>query len=190
MSTPNTNFNLPIPTNRPRTAEAAPAAPVDRPPLVQLMQTLLDQQAGGLALNLTLLPESGIMRHESYTDEVALAARIRELLNTDEEVAVSLSFGFRLGISKPPLRYLVTPWGNLPLFDPLPAQLDIEDDGFLGKRYDELGIQREAPDEDEVDLNRDPDAEDEEEEEEEAVSTVDDEVDIFTQRDDVEEEEE
>lgn len=149
------------------------------------MQTLLDQGVAGLSLIMTLVPETGVLRQETFDNEADFIARLRSLLDSDEEVAVSLSLGFKLGVSRPPLRFLVTPWGNQPLFNPLPAELSLEEDGFLGKRYDELAIQHEEPDEDEVDTLGELDGTEEEEE-----ATVDDAVDIFTQRGDDEEEDE
>jgi hypothetical protein len=96
---------------------------------------------------LTILPETGILRFEHIETEEELAFRIRQLLDSGEEVSISVSFGFRLQISKPPLRYLVAPWGKTPLFDPLPQELQLEDDGYIGKRYEAPGAETESPEE-------------------------------------------
>jgi hypothetical protein len=165
----------PIPSNRAR--PVTPPAPSQK--LTQLMQGLLQTDVSPPSLILTIVPEEGILRHEVFTAEEALLTRVRELLDGSQEVAVSISFGYRLAISKPPLRYLVAPWGNIPLFDPLPQQLQLEEDGFLGRRYDEFLPLTEQPDDD-ADV---PVAEESTEstEEGEEPLTVDDDDDIFSQ---------
>lgn len=57
------------------------------------------------------------------------AARLRELVNKD--VSVACFKGVRLNVSKPPMRYLMTPEGNIPLFDTDPV-IEPDDTGYLG----------------------------------------------------------
>ncbi len=95
---------------------------------------------------LAVFPEDGLPRVESFDTLDALAIRIRELDSHD--VTAFPFFGYRLGISKPPLRYLVTPWGNQPLFDSPSENLELEDDGFLGKRQPILQVPDTAEEED------------------------------------------
>lgn len=127
---------------------------------------------------LTVLPETGILRFEHLASEEELAFRIKQLLESGEEVAISVTFGFRLQISKPPLRYLVAPWGNTPLFDPLPQLLSLEDDGYIGKRYDPPAAEVLSPDADDPAA-----AAQDEEEEEQPRSTVDESTNIFASTD-------
>lgn len=124
---------------------------------------------------LTVLPETGILRFEHIASEEELAFRIKQLLESGEEVSISVTFGYRLQISKPPLRYLVAPWGNSPLFNPLPQELTLEDDGYIGERYELPSAELQPPDEDA------PAAA--EEEEEQPRSTVDESTNIFASTD-------
>lgn len=167
-----TTTNVPIPSNQPPLS-----------PLRQLLQEQLRQHEPQLIL--AILPETGVLRHETFSNEADLHRRLRELLDSEEEVSVSISVGFRLLISKPPLRYIVTPWGRTPLFEPLVDELSVEEDGFLGRRYDDLLPPAEEPDEDE---EEEEDAADQHDEDEDDTPTVDEAPDIFTQRRDGDEE--
>ncbi len=166
--------NIPIPTNTP---PAAAPEPVQRSANVERLQSLLNKQVEPSYL-LTVVPEDGILRFENLATEDELKFRIRQLLDSGEEVAISVSVGYQLRISKPPLRHLVTPWGNLPLFDPLPPDLTLETDGYIGPRYEAPALMTDPPDTD--DLTGD----DEEDEEEEAAQpTVDETTNIFNSGD-------
>lgn len=76
-----------------------------------------------------ILHSDGEFKTESFDTVDLLTARLRELINQD--VSVSCFCGARLWLSKPPLRHLITPEGNIPLFD---ANVEIEPDdtGYLG----------------------------------------------------------
>lgn len=51
----------------------------------------------------------------------------------DRDTSVFCFAGTQLKISKPPMRYLLTPWGHQPLFDlPNPDALEPDDTGYLG----------------------------------------------------------
>lgn len=76
-----------------------------------------------------ILNESGDYTVESFETLEALVARIKSLVNQD--VSVFAFCGTQLKISKPPARHLMTPWGNLPLFD-ISADLVPDDKGYLG----------------------------------------------------------
>lgn len=168
--------NIPIPTNTP---PAAAPEPTPRSPNLERMQSLLNKQVEPRYV-LTLVPEDGVMRFEHIATEGELKFRVQQLLNSGEEVSISITFGHRLKISKPPLRHLVTPWGNIPLFDPLPEELTLEDDGYIGPRYAVPDLMTTPPDADELEG-------DDAEEEEEATPTVDDTTNIFTSGGDFEE---
>lgn len=175
MTTPANSPNpLPIPSNQP------PLTPVQR-----LLQQQLRRTDVLPTYILAIVPETGVLRHETFSDESELVLRLRALEDSGEEISISISVGYRLQISKPPLRYLVAPWGRTPLFDPLAEELTLEDDGFLGKRYDDLLPPATAPDQDEVDAEiaaGDVHDEDDEDDEEDDAPTVDDAADIFSQR--------
>jgi hypothetical protein len=76
-----------------------------------------------------ILQTDGAFLTEQFDTAEALAARLKELINRD--VSVSCFMGSRLHISKPPTRYLITPTGNIPLFEP-EAQIEPDDTGYLG----------------------------------------------------------
>ncbi len=56
--------------------------------------------------------------------------------------------GTRLPITKGPLRFLKTPYGNLPLFDPVDESAPEADHGWMGDALPDpnLGIPQSAPD--------------------------------------------
>lgn len=66
---------------------------------------------------------------ESFASAEELAAKLKTLINRD--VSVACYQGVRLNISKPPLRHLMTPDGNIPLFD-APQTIEPDDTGYLG----------------------------------------------------------
>lgn len=76
-----------------------------------------------------ILHADGAFNTESFDTVANLAARLKELVNRD--VSVSCFKGTRLPVSKPPMRYLITPDGNLPLFDTDPV-IEPDDSGYLG----------------------------------------------------------
>ena len=76
-----------------------------------------------------ILQHDGDFITESFADLPTLAARLKELI--DRDVSVSCFKGARLRISKPPYRYLLTPDGNVPLYE-VPADLEPDDTGYLG----------------------------------------------------------
>ena len=76
-----------------------------------------------------VLHADGTFATEQFESVELLAARLKELINHD--VSVSCFTGARLHVSKPPMRYLITPAGNVPLFDTDPA-IEPDDSGYLG----------------------------------------------------------
>ena len=77
-----------------------------------------------------ILSPEGDFKVEEFDALAQLVARLKELINRD--VSVFSFAGTRLNISKPPLRYLLTPWGNTPLFDIAPDNLEPDETGYLG----------------------------------------------------------
>lgn len=75
-----------------------------------------------------LLP-NGDFVVETFSSATALAHRLKELI--DRDVSVHCFFGDRMQISKPPYRYLMTPEGNVALYD-VPEELEPDDTGYLG----------------------------------------------------------
>jgi hypothetical protein len=67
---------------------------------------------------------------EEFDDVEALAAALKNLINKD--VSVFPFMGQRLHISKPPLRFLMLPTGNVPLFDVQTDNLEPDTTGYLG----------------------------------------------------------
>lgn len=76
-----------------------------------------------------VLHSDGAFVTEQFDSITALVSRLRELVNKD--VSVSCFAGARLAISKPPLRYLMTPDGNHALFE-MPREPEPDDTGYLG----------------------------------------------------------
>jgi hypothetical protein len=77
-----------------------------------------------------ILSAAGEFKVEEFDTLENITARLKELVNKD--VSVFSFVGVRLNISKPPLRYLLTPWGNKPLFDISEDSLEPDDTGYLG----------------------------------------------------------
>lgn len=82
-----------------------------------------------IAFYAVILHPDGSFATETFATVAELSARLKELVNRD--VSVSCFKGARLSISKPPLRYLMTPDGNIPLFDTEPV-IEPDDSGYLG----------------------------------------------------------
>lgn len=76
-----------------------------------------------------VLHSDGAFTTEQFSSVAALVARLRELV--DKDVSVSCFSGTRLQISKPPLRYLMTPEENYALFE-VPETPEPDDTGYLG----------------------------------------------------------
>ena len=76
-----------------------------------------------------ILHPDGTFATEAFETIEAMAARLKELVNRD--VSVACFSGSRLNISKPPMRYLMTPTGNIPLFDTEPV-IEPDETGYLG----------------------------------------------------------
>jgi hypothetical protein len=77
-----------------------------------------------------ILTMEGDFKVEEFDALEKLTARLKELVNRD--VSVFSFAGVRLNISKPPLRHLLTPWGNIPLFDIAEDNLEPDETGYLG----------------------------------------------------------
>lgn len=76
-----------------------------------------------------ILTSDGVFTTEEFETREALVVRLKQLI--DQDVSVACFSGVRLAISKPPLRHLLTPWGNDPLFE-LPEELEPDETGYLG----------------------------------------------------------
>ncbi|NDD53132.1 hypothetical protein EBZ39_04495 [bacterium] len=77
-----------------------------------------------------VLTADGDMKVEEFESAGELATRLKSLV--DRDVTVFQFFGQRLHISKPPFRHLMTPQGNIPLFDATPDSLEPDETGYLG----------------------------------------------------------
>lgn len=76
-----------------------------------------------------ILHSDGTFTAETFSDANSLATRLKDLVNRD--VSVACYCGQRLNVSKPPMRYLMTPDGNIPLFDAEPV-IEPDETGYLG----------------------------------------------------------
>lgn len=77
-----------------------------------------------------VLTSTGALETRSFDTPEALADYLRELV--DHDVSVACFAGTKLGISKPPFRHLITPWGSQPLFAQQPVNLEEDTSGYLG----------------------------------------------------------
>lgn len=85
----------------------------------------------GTQFHAAVLQPNGDYRTYTFNSLAELVAYVRGLV--DHDTSVFCFAGTQLKISKPPLRYLLTPWGPQPLFDlPQEANLEADDTGYLG----------------------------------------------------------
>lgn len=77
-----------------------------------------------------VLTSTGALETRSFDTSEALASYLHELI--DHDVSVACFAGTKLGISKPPFRHLITPWGSQPLFNQPPSELEEDASGYLG----------------------------------------------------------
>jgi hypothetical protein len=82
-----------------------------------------------IAFYTVILHPDGSFGTETFASLAEMTERLKDLINRD--VSVSCFKGTRLAISKPPLRYLMTPEGNIPLFS-ADVAIEPDDSGYLG----------------------------------------------------------
>lgn len=126
-----------LPANEPSPSQTISSLPhADQLSATAQLQQLLFESPGVVppmaGYQLMLFTEEGELKLEEFPHLAALIARMQELLG--QPVSVVPVLGYRLSISKGPARYLVTPFGNFPLFLPTTPELELEEDGYLGKR--------------------------------------------------------
>jgi len=102
---------------------------MDDAPVTEPKITPEGAEAPGHYYAVILSPE-GDFKVEEFDALEKLTTRLKELINKD--VSVFSFAGVRLNISKPPFRHLLTPWGNMPLFDISTDSLEPDDTGYLG----------------------------------------------------------
>jgi hypothetical protein len=90
---------------------------------------MADEQGQAEKLYAVILHSDGTFATEAFENIEAMVARLKELI--DRDVSVACFSGVRLNISKPPMRYLMTPAENIPLFDTAPV-IEPDDTGYLG----------------------------------------------------------
>jgi hypothetical protein len=90
----------------------------------------MNEQQNVSSCHAVILNSDGDITVESFSTVQELAVRLKALI--DRDVSVFPFVGQRLFISKPPMRYLMTPDGNVPLFDINAEQLEPDDTGYLG----------------------------------------------------------
>lgn len=81
------------------------------------------------SFHVVILQPDGEFSAESFATAEELAAKLKTFINCD--VSVTCYQGVRLNISKPPLRHLMTPDGNIPLFD-VAQTIEPDETGYLG----------------------------------------------------------
>lgn len=101
---------------------------------------------------LVVVPDDEHPRLLSYDTVEDMLAGIRQYLDTPTSLFPLL--GVSMQISKGPNRFLITPFGNLPLFVLPTESLEVEVDGYVGveeKSTDSPGLPDNDGDEDEPD---------------------------------------
>lgn len=97
-----------------------------------IQQLVTSSMAKDQKFYLVKFPEDALPSVEEFETIEPMVARIIELLGT--ETAVYPFMGYWLGITKGPLRYLVTPFGMLPLYQlPKPDEVEVDTTGWLGR---------------------------------------------------------
>lgn len=90
---------------------------------------------------LVLLPEDGHPQREQFDNVEDMITRIRALIDETAEVSIFPFMGNFLPITQGPNRFLVTPYGSLPLFQmPDPEALQLEEHGYVGPVEVDLSI--------------------------------------------------
>lgn len=90
-----------------------------------------DRKLEALNYYAAVLKPTGEYQTHAFDTLEELVAFVRSLV--DHDTSVFCFAGTQLKISKPPLRYLLTPWGPQPLFDaPDTDKLEPDDTGYLG----------------------------------------------------------
>jgi len=98
---------------------------------ILLKQVADSQLMEGQSFHLVKLPEDGYASIDTYESLDDLIAAIRDALG--QEVSLFPFMGNYMPITKGPNRYLMTPFGNLPLFViPDAAEVDVETHGYVG----------------------------------------------------------
>jgi len=128
-------------------AEPLPVAPPVAPPqfplspfagtvaMQDVLMTVMNQHViSHGAFHLLIFTDAGQHSVETAHSVQGLIEKIQSLQGQD--VTIFPFMGFRLTIAKDPrspaLRYLRTPYGDLPLFAPAKTEELVDDDGFLG----------------------------------------------------------
>lgn len=115
---------------------------------------------------LVVLPDNAFPRIEEYESIELLRRGIQNLIG--QNVWLFPFMGYHFGISRGPHRYLMTPFGPLPLFEtPDPQTAQLEEDGFVGIVEEELEAPSAPSDGPEV---RQPTTQDRQDEEDEAAA--------------------
>lgn len=88
---------------------------------------------------LVTVPDAAVPKLEMFESVEQLRGTI--MGHIGKPVAIFAFLGYRLGITPGPLRYLRTPYGDLPLFAlPDPGSTALDDSGWMGEESQELEI--------------------------------------------------
>jgi hypothetical protein len=125
-------------------ASAAEAFQGDfRSPVVSdlVQQVLNNQRLSSQMFYLVVLPEDGHPRMEQFSNVTSLIAKLQEWIDDESEISVFPFVGNYMPLTKGPNRFLVTPYGPLPLFEiPDPESMEIEEHGYVGPPQPDLPI--------------------------------------------------
>lgn len=138
---------------KPTISEATPQPPEppstptpDDTAIVSMLSRLINtQRAHGQKFMLfytTSIGDAGVHEFDNIDD---LVSKIREY--EGEDVTLFPVMGWRMRISKPPMRYLLTPFGNLPLFEMPTLDNVSDDDAYMGEATVPMTAPTSSPDE-------------------------------------------
>ena len=97
-----------------------------------IQQLITSTMAKDQKFYLVKMPEDAFPSVEEFDTVEPLIERIVELVG--QETALFPFMGYWLGITKGPLRYLVTPFGMLPLYKlPKPGEIEVDTSGWVGR---------------------------------------------------------
>lgn len=115
----------------------APTA-IDHAQASLVRQLANNNRAADSKFYLVVVPDAGSPYCSEFADVEGLIDCIRELADTPCHAFPFL--GNRLTVTRGPLRFLTTPYGATPLFDPPAADSNTEPSGWMGQLVEEAAV--------------------------------------------------
>jgi len=124
----------------PQQFQAGSAHMQSMPAMQDMLRQLMNASAvQGQKYYLVVIPEDAHPRIETFEQIERLQHRIIDLLG--QNCSLFPFLGHWLGISRGQWKYLVTPYGSMPLFNiPAPGEIQVDESGWVGEDDQELVI--------------------------------------------------